>query len=67
MIKVKVLGGREYVIDTEGSDLRVKELMRRLGLNTEEYVVTKSGEVITEEDVVRDGDELVLYPVVSGG
>jgi len=67
VIKVKVLGGREYVIDTEGSDLRVKELMRRLGLNTEEYVVTKSGEVITEEDVVRDGDELVLYPVVSGG
>ncbi len=66
MIKVKVLGGREYVIDASNT-LKVKDVLKKLGLKIEEYVVTKSGEVITEEDIVEDGDELILYPVVSGG
>lgn len=66
MIKVKVLGGREYVINTSDG-LKAKEVLRKLGLKIEEYVITKSSEVITEEDIVEDGDELILYPVVSGG
>ncbi len=67
MIKVRVLGGREYVIDISSEGLKAKEVLRKLGLKIEEYVITKSGEVITEEDIVNDGDELILYPVVSGG
>ncbi len=66
MIKVKVLGGREYVINASNT-LKVKDVLKKLGLKIEEYIVTKSGEVITEEDIVEDGDELILYPVVSGG
>ena len=47
--------------------VKVKELLSMLGLLSEEYIVVKGNEVITDEDEVVDGDEIVLYPVVSGG
>ncbi|NOZ89564.1 MAG: MoaD/ThiS family protein, partial [Crenarchaeota archaeon] len=32
-----------------------------------EYVVARGGRVVAEDEEVSDGDELLLYPVVSGG
>jgi len=48
-------------------NIRVSELLKRLGLLKEEYVVARNRSVVTEDDMVSDGDKIFLYPVVSGG
>jgi len=64
-IKIKSLDGLYREIDV--SRIKVKDLIKELGLSIEGYITVKKGLVITEEDVVENGDEIILYPVVSGG
>lgn len=65
-IRVRVLGdGEKEVAYREG--LRVVDVLRELGLLENEYVVVRRGKVVAEDEELADGDELVLYPVVSGG
>ncbi len=59
-------GSREWVIE-DASGLEAGEALRRVGLLSEEYIIVRNGEVITPNEKLRDGDEIVLYPVVSGG
>jgi sulfur carrier protein len=47
--------------------LTIREILGSLGLLSNEYVVAKNGKIVTEDEEVGDGDEIVLYPVVSGG
>lgn len=67
-IRVRV---REFGSGVKEVSLRhrvsVGELIKSLGYITEEYIVTVSGTIVTEDYLVNDGDEVVLYPVVSGG
>ena len=67
IVRVRIIDGREFRVECEGSEVKVKDILKKLRLSSEEYVIVKSGNVITEEDYVSDGDELILYPVVSGG
>ncbi|MCS7128454.1 MAG: MoaD/ThiS family protein [Sulfolobales archaeon] len=67
-IKVKV---REFGSGVKEVSLKnrvsVGELVKSLGYIIEEYVVAVSGTIVTEDYLINDGDEVVLYPVVSGG
>ena len=45
----------------------VKELVLSLGMNTEELLVVKNGELVTEDEQVTNEDELKLLSVISGG
>ncbi len=65
-IRIRSLDG-SFVKEVNARKIRIKELLEKLGILIEEYVVVKNGEVTTEDDTVEDGDEIVLYPVVSGG
>lgn len=65
-VKVRILGdGEREVAYREG--IRVIDVLRELGLLENEYVVVRRGKVVAEDEELADGDELVLYPVVSGG
>ena len=65
-IKVRILGDSDKeVAYREG--IRVRDVLRELGLLENEYVVVRRGKVVAEDEELSDGDELVLYPVVSGG
>ena len=66
-VKVRVVGKDPEVIELSGYKRKISELLRELGLLGEEYIVMRGGKVLTEEDEVVDGDEVVLVPVVSGG
>jgi sulfur carrier protein len=59
-------GSREWRVEVEG-DESIGDILRRLGLNPEEYIVVVNGELVTIQDKVRDGSVITLYPVVSGG
>ena len=66
-IKIRVVGKEPKVVELGGNRKKVSEMLRDLGLLSEEYIVMRGGRVLTDDDVVADGDEVVLVPVVSGG
>jgi len=71
VIKVVIIrivdGSREWKISIGQERIKVRELLEKIGLLSNEYVVVKNGQVVSEEEIVSDDDEIVLYPVVSGG
>ena len=46
---------------------RILDVLKKLGLNREMHVVKLNGEVVVEEEALRDGDVLEVIRVVSGG
>ena len=66
MIRMKVLEANK-IIELEDEEIIVKNLLERLGLKQSECIVLRNGVVVTEEDAVRSGDEVVVYTVKSGG
>ncbi len=65
-VRVRILGRGERLVEYRPG-MRVIDVLRELGLLSNEYVVSRNGRVVAEDEEVSDGDELVLYPVVSGG
>jgi len=67
-MKVKVFLERENkaieVFLEEGS---VKELIKKLGLQKNRFVLVKGDEVLLEEDELNEGDFIRVIDVVSGG
>jgi sulfur carrier protein len=64
-IRIKSLDGLYKEIKEKR--IRVKELLKKAGLSSEAYIVVRDGNVLTEEDLIYDGDTITLYPVISGG
>ncbi len=58
--------GEERSVDVRGR-ITVRDILEMLGLEPSDYVVVRNGEVVTEDDVVSDGDLIEVYRVVSGG
>ncbi len=66
VIRVKILEtNREAELDVK--QIIVKDLLSILGLTISEHIVLKNGEVVTEDDVVEDNSEVVIFTVKSGG
>lgn len=61
-MKVKI---RNEVVEVKGR--KIRDIFKELGLNPEEYVVLKNGEVVLLDEPVEENDEIELVPVVSGG
>ncbi|MGC9181527.1 MoaD/ThiS family protein [Thermogladius sp.] len=63
-VRVRVTGEGERVVENVSS---VRELLTRVGLVGEEVVVLRKGVILTEDDELSDGDEVIVYVVKSGG
>ena len=67
MVKVRVIpGNEEKEIKVKGK-VKVVDVLIKLGLDPQGYIVTRKSEILSEEDLVSDDDELEVYRVVSGG
>jgi sulfur carrier protein len=53
-------------VEVEGGR-RVKDVLRELDILPETVLVIRGDELITADQVVRDGDTIELRPVMSGG
>ena len=63
---IKVLyRGKE--IELPEDKLKVKELLERLGLSPLSSLVVKNGEVVSEEELVGEGDNIRVINAISGG
>ncbi|ASJ17074.1 thiamine biosynthesis protein ThiS [Thermococcus chitonophagus] len=67
MIKVKVIGrGIEKEIEWR-KGMKVRDVLREVGFNTESAIAKVNGKVALEDKEVKDGDFVEVIPVVSGG
>jgi sulfur carrier protein ThiS len=44
-----------------------RDVLKTVGLNPEEVLVVRNGQLVTEDTVLRDEDEVRLVAVISGG
>jgi sulfur carrier protein ThiS len=47
--------------------LTVRKAIQKLGLTPESYLAVRQGEMITEDTILKDGDQIKLVAVISGG
>ncbi|NJE84813.1 thiamine biosynthesis protein ThiS [Thermococcus sp. CX2] len=67
MIKVKVIGrGIEKEIEWR-KGMKIADVLREMGFNTESAIAKLNGRVALEDENVKDGDYVEVIPVVSGG
>jgi sulfur carrier protein len=56
----------ERQIEVKGPK-RVQDLLRDLNLLVEAHLVIRGSDLMTEDEVVADGDSVEIRPVISGG
>ena len=61
-----LLRKQEFTID-DVINLTVAKALKQLDLIPEAYLVIRSCEMLTEHELIREGDVLKIIPVVSGG
>jgi len=67
MIRVKVIGRKiEKKIEWQNG-MKVADVLRAVGFNTESAIAKVNGKVALEDDQIKDGDYVEVIPVVSGG
>jgi sulfur carrier protein ThiS len=59
-----ILRGKRHEI-AAGSTLR--DSIRRIGLSPEAVLAVRDGVLLTDDCIVRKGEEIQLVPVMSGG
>ena len=45
----------------------IREVLDELGVNPDTVLVIRDGELVTRHELVAEGDELEVRPVISGG
>lgn len=66
LIRVKVLE-TGIVFELEEDEIKVRDLLKKLGLLESEHVVLRNNVIVTEDDVIVNGEEVVVFTVKSGG
>lgn len=59
-----ILRKQEYQV--EGT-ISVKEALKRLDLSIESHLVVRDGQLLTENDVLRNGETVKIVSAISGG
>ena len=59
-----ILRKKEYTV--EGT-ITVKDALKQLGLSPESHLVVRDGQLLTENDALRNGEVVKLVAVIAGG
>ncbi|HZW03706.1 MAG TPA: MoaD/ThiS family protein, partial [Anaerolineaceae bacterium] len=57
---------RKQEFQVEGT-LTVKEALAQLGLSPESHLAVRDGQLLTENEPLRNDEVIKLVPVISGG
>ena len=57
---------REKVFKIE-KRMSVKKAFHEIGISPESHLALRKGELLQEDAVLKDGDEITIIPVISGG
>ncbi len=68
MKKIRVFIERYFTENNiEFNGNTVKDLLNMLNLDSSRFIVVKNGEIVTEDDIINDGDYIKILDSVSGG
>ena len=56
---------KKYHLEEE--KISVKEALQKLGFSLEGHLILRNEELLTENELLRDGDYVKLIAVISGG
>jgi sulfur carrier protein len=59
-----VLRGKEYEVK---AGMNLLDALRKTGILPEGVIATRNGEMILEDEILKDGDVVRLVAVISGG
>lgn len=59
-----ILRGKEFEVK---SGITVQNALKKAGINSESVLATRDGELITDDEILREGDVIKLVEVISGG
>jgi sulfur carrier protein ThiS len=59
-----ILRGQEYEVR---SGMTLRHAILKIGQQPEAVLATREGEMITEDEILREGDVIKLIAVISGG
>lgn len=66
-IKVRVLEELDTVKLELPDDSNVSALLSKLKLKGRGVIAVRNGEILREEDPLRDGDHVKIFPIAMGG
>jgi sulfur carrier protein ThiS len=61
-----IIRKKKYEIENT-QDLNVRKAMEYVNILPEAYLTVRDGEILTEREILRDGDIVKFIPVISGG
>jgi len=64
---VRVIYPDGKVKEIEIKEMSIEDLLDELGINPVEVIIAKNGEIVPEDDIVRNEDELKIIMVKHGG
>ncbi|MCK4637516.1 MAG: MoaD/ThiS family protein [Methanomicrobia archaeon] len=67
MITVKFLREDKEESIKYKENFKIDDVLKIFGYSSETAVVQRNGKINTEEETVKDNDEILIIPVVSGG
>ena len=59
-----VLRNKEYEVK---SGMALLDALKKCGIAPESIIATREGELMTEDELLKDGDVIKLIAVISGG
>jgi len=59
-----ILRSQEYEIK---HGMTVRKALQKLNIETDSVLATRNGELITDDEIVKEYDVIKLIPVISGG
>ena len=58
------LRGKEYPVK---SGMTLRDALRKIGVQSEAVLATRQGQMITDDEILAEGDVVKLIAVISGG
>jgi sulfur carrier protein ThiS len=47
--------------------MTIRKALQKLSIEPDSVLATRSGELLTDDEIIKEGDEIKLIPVISGG
>jgi len=66
-VKVKQLGKEGHSSFEFEGETRITDLLDSIDKNSEEVVVKRNEKIVSKEEKVKNGDSIVIVPIISGG
>jgi len=59
-----IIRNKEYEIR---QGMTIRKALQKLNIEPDSVLITRSGELITDDEIIQLNDEIKLVPVISGG